>query len=77
MCGDDKRLASSEISSESRSLAAQMFRATVESFAGAEWPRAKGSDLRKFLIQILERHTEQKLITAGMLEKTEKLWASR
>ena len=35
MCGDDKRLASSEISSESRALAAQMFRAPVESFAGA------------------------------------------
>jgi len=69
MCGNDKRLASSEISSESRALAAQMFRAPVESFAGADWPRAKGSDLRKFLVQILERHTEQKLVTAAMLEK--------
>jgi hypothetical protein len=25
--------------------------------------------LRKFLIQILERHIERKLVTAGMLEK--------
>jgi len=69
MCADDKRLASSEISSESRALAAQMFRAPVESFAGTEWPKAKASDLRKFLIQILERHLERKLVTAGMLEK--------
>ena len=34
MCPEDKRLASSEISAESRELAAQMFRAPVESFAG-------------------------------------------
>jgi len=69
MCVDDKRLASSEISSESRNLAGQMFRSPVESFAGAEWPKSKAADLRKFLIQILERHTEQKLVTAGMLER--------
>jgi hypothetical protein len=28
-----------------------------------------GADLRKFLLQILERHVEKKLVTAGMLEK--------
>jgi DNA repair protein RecO (recombination protein O) len=69
MCSEDKRLASSEISSESRGLAAQMFRAPVESFPAAAWPKSRGSDLRKFLVQILERHIEEKLVTAGMLEK--------
>jgi DNA repair protein RecO (recombination protein O) len=69
MCPDDKRLASSEISSESRVLAAQMFRAPVESFAGTPWPKAQGADLRKFVIQALQRHIEKKLITAGILEK--------
>jgi DNA repair protein RecO (recombination protein O) len=69
MCADDKRLASSEISSESRTLAAQMFRAPVDSFAGTPWPKALGADLRKFLTQILQRHIEKKLVTAGMLEK--------
>jgi DNA repair protein RecO (recombination protein O) len=69
MCTDDKRLASSEMSSESRALAAQMFRAPVESFGGVEWPKSKAADLRKFLVQILERHIEKKLVTAGMLEK--------
>jgi DNA repair protein RecO (recombination protein O) len=69
MCPDDKRLASSEISGESRMLAAQMFRAPVDSFAGVAWPKALGADLRKFLIQILQRHIEKKLVTAGMLEK--------
>lgn len=71
MCAEDKRLASSEISSESRALAAQMFRAPVDSFAGKPWPKAKGEDLRKLLIQILQRHIEKKLVTAGMLVKAE------
>jgi DNA repair protein RecO (recombination protein O) len=69
MCADDKRLASSEISVESRTLAAQMFRASVESFAATPWPKAKAADLRKFLLQSLQRHIEKKLVTAGMLEK--------
>jgi DNA repair protein RecO (recombination protein O) len=69
MCADDKRLASSEISGESRILAAQMFRAPVEGFAGMPWPKAQGADLRKFLMQTLQRHIEKKLVTAGMLEK--------
>ena len=69
MCTEDKRLASSEISSESRALAAQMFRAPVESFAGMLWPKAQGSDLRKLLMQIVQRHIEKKLVTAGMLDK--------
>ncbi|HET6181449.1 MAG TPA: DNA repair protein RecO [Candidatus Sulfotelmatobacter sp.] len=69
MCVEDKRLASSEISGDSRTLAAQMFRAPVESFSGKPWPKAQAADLRKFLIQILQRHIDKKLVTAGMLEK--------
>jgi DNA repair protein RecO (recombination protein O) len=69
MCGDDKRLASSEITFESRALVAKMFRAPVESFAGIPWAKSQSFDLRKFLIQTLQRHIEKKLVTAGMLEK--------
>ena len=69
MCADDKRLASSEFSEGSRVLAARMFRAPAETFAGKTWPKAQGADLRKFLTQILERHIEKKLVTAAMLEK--------
>jgi DNA repair protein RecO (recombination protein O) len=69
MCPDDKRLASSEISGDSRALAAQMFRAPVETFAGTPWPKSQAADLRKFLIQTLQRHIEKKFVTAGMLEK--------
>jgi DNA repair protein RecO (recombination protein O) len=50
-------------------LAAQMFRTPVEGLDQRDWPKAKAADLRKFLIQILERHLERKLVTAGMLER--------
>jgi DNA repair protein RecO (recombination protein O) len=69
LCADDKRLASSEISPDSRTLAAQMFRAPIEAFAGTPWPKKQAGDLRKFLVQTLQRHIEKKLVTAGMLEK--------
>ncbi len=84
MCVQHKRLASSQLGPESRALAAQMFRAPVESFAaendmqndiivGAQVDSAAGAarhaDLRKFLVQIMERHMEKKLITAGMLTR--------
>jgi DNA repair protein RecO (recombination protein O) len=69
MCIEDKRLASSEMSADSRALAAQMFRAPLEGFSAAPWPKQRGADLRKFLTQTLQRHIEKKLVTAGMLEK--------
>jgi DNA repair protein RecO (recombination protein O) len=69
MCADDRRLASSEISSESRLLAAKMFRNPVDAFAGTWWPKSQGADLRKLVTQILQRHLEKKLVTASMLEQ--------
>lgn len=69
MCADDRRIASSEMTADSRRTAAQMFRAPVERFAEEPWPRAKGSDLRKFLMQIIDRHLERRLQTSAMLEK--------
>lgn len=68
-CIDDKRIASSELSPEARKVAARMLRSRVSDFSGIEWPKALCADLRKFLIQILERHIEKKLVTAAMLEK--------
>jgi DNA repair protein RecO (recombination protein O) len=46
-----------------------MLRSRVSEFAAIDWPKAVCADLRKFLIQILERHVERKLVTARMLEK--------
>lgn len=69
LCVRDKRLASTEILPDSRAVAAEMFRAPVERFAAAPWPRQRAADLRRFLAQRIERHIEKKLVTAGMLER--------
>lgn len=71
MCADDKRLASSELSPESRVLAGQMFRSPVDALLGEPWPKAQAADLRRFAIQILQRHIEKKLVTASMLQKSD------
>src|SRR5438445_12715034 len=68
MCPEHKRLASSEMSAESRKLAAQMLRASLSTVDVAGTQKT-GADLRKFLLQTLERHIEKKLVTRGMLEK--------
>lgn len=46
MCPEHKRLASSEMSSASRALAAQIFRSPIDAFTTVPWPRAVGSTLR-------------------------------
>jgi DNA repair protein RecO (recombination protein O) len=43
----------------------------VEKLAGEPWPRSRGADLRKFLMQILSRHLDRKLVTAAQLEKVD------
>ena len=69
MCIEHKRLASSEMTQESRLLAAEMFHSPVDSFAQLPWPRSRAADLRKFLVQSIERHIEKKLVTAVALGK--------
>jgi DNA repair protein RecO (recombination protein O) len=69
LCSRDKRLAGSEMSAESRTVAAEMFRSPLENFTGTPWPRQRGADLRKFLAQRIQRHIEKKLVTAAMLER--------
>jgi len=69
MCPEHKRLASSEMSVESRKLAAQMLRAPLSTIDAAATTQKSSADLRKFVLQILERHIEKKLVTRGMVEK--------
>ena len=71
LCPRDRKLASGEVSVESRELAAGMLRAPVETFAGNPWPRAVAADLRKFLKQRMEMHVEKKLMTAAVLDRME------
>ncbi len=68
MCPEHKRLASSEMSAESRKLAAQMLRAPLSTIDAAGSQKS-GADLRKFLLQTLERHIEKKLVTRSMVER--------
>jgi hypothetical protein len=35
----------------------------------AQQPAAAGADLRRYLLEIIERHVEKKLVTAVMLNK--------
>ncbi len=69
LCVEHKRLASSELSAESRGIAAQMFRMPLDSFGDEPWAAPRCADLRRYLVQIMERHLEKKLITAVMLNK--------
>ena len=69
MCVQHKRLASSELTAESRATATQMFRLPLESFAAEVWTQLQCADLRRYLVQIMERHIEKKLVTAVMLNK--------
>ncbi len=71
MCVDDKRLASSELTWESRRLASAMFKAPLDALVSEVWPKRCGADLRKFLVQIMERHLDKKLVTAHTLDKIE------
>jgi len=69
MCPEHKRLASSELCAESRQLAARMLRAPLSAIQSSGAETHSATDLRKFLLQTLERHIEKKLVTRGMLEK--------
>ncbi len=69
MCPLHKRVASSELTADSRAMAAQMFRQPLESIAVEPWTKLQGTDLRRYLVQIIERHIEKKLVTAVMLNK--------
>ena len=46
-----------------------MVRAPLERFSGLALTHGDTAELRKFLLQILQRHMEKKLVTAGMLER--------
>jgi DNA repair protein RecO (recombination protein O) len=68
MCPEHKRLASSEMSAESRKLAEQMLRVPLSTIDVVTTQKSS-ADLRKFLLQILERSIDKKLVTRGMLER--------
>jgi DNA repair protein RecO (recombination protein O) len=44
-----------------------MFRASVADLAAERWPTERAADLRRFAIELLERHLEGRLRTARVL----------
>jgi len=56
-----------KLSPASRDLAEQLFHAPAERFSGEPWPRSRATDLRRFAMQALERHGEQRLQSVGAL----------
>jgi len=68
-CADDRRGGGAALSAESVAVAGRMFRGTVKGLAEEEWPRARAADLRRFAIELVERHLEGRLMTARALAR--------
>ncbi len=68
-CAVHRHGSDSELAPDSWALAQRMLRAPVAGFAAEEWPRRRGQDLRRFTLQVLERHLEKKLKSAEMLAR--------
>jgi DNA repair protein RecO (recombination protein O) len=68
-CADDRRAGSFAVSAESVALALRMFRGPVKALAEEDWPRARAADLRRFAIEVLERHLEGRLMSARALAR--------
>jgi DNA repair protein RecO (recombination protein O) len=59
----------SVLSADSWQIALRMLRTPASAFAGEPWPRRRAQDLRRFAIQVLERHLERKLRSAEALAR--------
>ena len=68
-CALHRNGSSNSLSPDSWQLAQRMLRAPAAAFASDPWPRRRAQDLRRFAIQVLERHLERKLRTAEALAR--------
>jgi DNA repair protein RecO (recombination protein O) len=68
-CADDRKAGSVAVSAESVALAMRMFRGPVKALGEEEWPKARAEDLRRFAIEVLERHLEGRLTSARALAR--------
>jgi DNA repair protein RecO (recombination protein O) len=58
-CPVHRNGSASALSGDSWQLALRMLRAPASAFAAEPWPRRRGQDLRRFAVQMLERHLER------------------
>ncbi len=68
-CAAHRRPSATQLSADSLLLADTMLRQPLGALAGAALTRNQTADLRRFLVQSLERHMERKLTTAAVLRK--------
>jgi DNA repair protein RecO (recombination protein O) len=68
-CPSHRKGNSGQLSSDSHKLALRILRAPISEFVQEPWPRKRAVDLRRFLLQSLERHLERKLRTADVLAR--------
>jgi DNA repair protein RecO (recombination protein O) len=68
-CALHRNGSGSALSADSWQLALRMLKAPASAFAAEPWPRRRAHDLRRFTLQILERHLERKLRSAEALSR--------
>jgi DNA repair protein RecO (recombination protein O) len=68
-CEDDRRMGSVALSAASVEEARRMFRLTIGELAKEDWPRSRAADLRRFAMDLLERHLERRLKSVRALGK--------
>jgi DNA repair protein RecO (recombination protein O) len=68
-CATHRRASATLLSPESLQMAETMLRKPLGSLAGLQLSRQQTADLRRFLVQSLERHMERKLTTAAVLNR--------
>ncbi len=68
-CKDDRRPGSIFLPAQAVAEAVRMFRGTVGDLAAEDWPKPRALDLRRFAIDLLERHLERRLLSARALSR--------
>lgn len=68
-CADDRRPNSIPLSSESAALAERIFRTPLVKLSTENFPRNRAADLRRFSLDLLERHLERRLSSARTLNR--------
>ncbi len=67
LCEEHRPAGSAALTPASRELAARMLREPVGGLVREPWPRGRAADLRSFAVRGLERHGEQRLMSAAAL----------
>lgn len=68
-CAVHRNGSAGAMSADSWQLALRMLRAPASAFVDEAWPRRRAQDLRRFAVDVLERHLERKLRSAEALAR--------